>query len=192
VAGNWFFLYGDSLVAKKYFAKDALGNYQLAARWAAALPGTVAPLLLVMFTSRSGGKQGQALSDQRILLTLYAIGLACGAAGIIVLREFLIKLLCGHDNPDASGMLMPYTVTMTFVGLNQAIALWSLASRWYKLTACYGAFGLAYWLALLSLGHTPATLLHVMPIGTCAAFAVLVVAWLWTVQNQPSALGAKS
>ena len=191
VAGNWFFLSGDTLVAKKYFPGPNLDAYGVAGSWAVALPGTIAPLLLVMFTSRSGGKEGQALSDQRILLCLYAIGLACGAAGIISLRSFLVGLLCGKEHPEAvpvaSAMVVPYTTAMAFVGLNQAIGLWSLASRWYKLTACYGALGLTYWLALLLLGHTPTALLHVMPIGTGAAFAVLVIAWLLSVRSQPSA-----
>jgi O-antigen/teichoic acid export membrane protein len=183
VAGNWFFLNGDSLVSNKYFLGDDLGAYQVAARWGLALPGTVAPLLLVMFASRSGGKEAHALSDQRILLGLYTVGLACGAAGLVLLREFLVKIICGHPNPEAAAMLIPYTITMAFVGLNQAIGLWSLASRWFKLTSLHGALGLIYWLALMLLGHTPAQLLHIMPLGAGAAFCILLVCWLWTAQH---------
>lgn len=196
VAGNWFFLSSDTLVAKKYFPGPNLDAYGVAGSWAVALPGTIAPLLLVMFTSRSSGREAQARSDQQILLCLYGVGLACGAAGIITLRTFLVKLLCGHDHPEAvpvaSAMVIPYTIGMAFVGLNQAIGLWSLASRWYKLTACYGALGLTYWLALLFMGHTPTTLLHVMPVGTSAAFAILLVAWLLTLRSQPSSTPAAS
>lgn len=184
VAGNYFFLSGDTMVAQKYFSGDALGDYQYAARWAIALPLTIAPLLLVMFTSRSGGKEGQALSDQRILLSLYATGLACGAVGIITLRNFLVEIISGHPNPPAAGMLIPYTVTMTFVGLGQAIAMWSLASRWFRLAIFYGAFGLLYWLTLMLLGHTPATLLQIMPLGAGAAFCLLLMLWLLTVRHR--------
>jgi len=184
VAGNWFFLYGDALVAQKYFPGDDLGAYQVAARWGLALPLTVAPLLQVMFTSRSGSKVGQALSDQRILLSLYVVGLGCGTAGLIVFRDFWAKILCGHPNPQAAGMLIPFTVTMAFVGLGQAIAMWSLASRWFKLAMFYGALGLIYWLTLMLLGHTPATLLQVMPLGAGAAFCLLLVLWLLTVRHQ--------
>lgn len=192
VGGNWFFLYGDALVAHKYFPGDDLGAYQVAVRWGLALPLTIAPLLLVMFTSRSGGKEGQALSDQRILLSLYAVGLGCGAAGIILFRNFLVEIICGHPeseaarifNSQAAGMLIPYTITMTFVGLGQAVAMWSLASRWFKLAMFYGAFGLIYWLALMLLGHTPATLLQIMPLGAGAAFCLLLVLWLLTARDQ--------
>jgi len=184
VAGNWFFLSGYDLVAQRYFPGDELGSFEYAARWAVALPGAVLPLLLVMFTSRSGGKEGQALSDQRILLSLYAAGLGCGAAGLILLRNILIQKLCGHPNPEAAGMLIPFTVTMAFVGLSQAIAMWSLASRWFKMTTTYSALGLAYWLTLMQMGRTPAKMLHIMPFGTGAALCVLLVAWLLTLRHQ--------
>lgn len=184
VGGNWFFLNGTDLIANKYFKGDDLGAYELAARWGLALPGTVAPLLLVMFTSRSGGKEGEALSDQRILMCLYAIGLSCGAAGLILFRGLLVKILCGHPNPQAASMLVSYAITMAFVGLNQSIAIWSLASRWFKLTILYGALGLAYWLTLLQQGHTPAKMLEIMPIATGAAFCMMLVAWLLTARNQ--------
>jgi O-antigen/teichoic acid export membrane protein len=180
VAGTWFFLWGTDLVANKYFPGDVLGSYEYVARWGLALPGTLNPLLMVMFTSRSGGKEGQALSDQRILLCLYATGLACGAAGLIVLREFLIKIICGHPNPPAASMMIPFTITMVFVGLSQAIAMWSLASRWFKLAGLYGALGLIYWLTLMSLGHTPPLLLHLMPTAAATAFGILCVSWLLT------------
>jgi O-antigen/teichoic acid export membrane protein len=197
VAGNWFFL-GDSLAAQRYFPGDALGAYQVAARWALNLPSTVAPLLLVMFSSRSGGKEGQALSDQRILLCLYAVGLGCGAAAIILLRHFLVEFICGLPtttataafNSEAARMLIPYTITMAFVGMSQAIGLWSLASRWFKVAMVYGALGLIYWLTLMSIGRTPGQLLHVMPIGTSAAFCVLLVAWLLAARRPSSGKAA--
>jgi O-antigen/teichoic acid export membrane protein len=190
VAGNYFFLNGDSLVSQKYFLPDSLGDYQYAARWAVALPLTIAPLLLVMFTSRSGGKEGHARSDQRVLLTLYATGLACGAAAIIMLRQFLVKIISGHPNPHAAAMLIPYTVTMAFVGLNQAIGLWSLASRWFKLAMAYGTFGLIYWLALMLRGHTPEALLQIMPVGAGTAFFVLLAGWLLTLRSQATSIPA--
>jgi hypothetical protein len=187
VAGNLFFLQGDSMVAQKYFSGNDLGDYQYAARWATNLPVTVLPLLLVMFASRSGGKHGQALSDQRILLVLYAVGMACGCGSIIALRGFLVRIISGHPNPHAASMLIPLTLTMTFVGLGQAIAMWSLASRWFRLAIVYGAFGLTYWLTLMVLGHTPDELLHVMPIGAGTAFCLLLLAWLWTFRSKAPA-----
>jgi hypothetical protein len=192
VGGSYFFLYGDALVAHKFFPGADLGAYELAARWGLAVPLTIAPLLLVMFTSRSGGKEEQALSDQRILLSLYAVGLGCGAAGIILLRNYLVEIICGHPesnaarifNSQAADMLIPYTIAMVFVGLGQAVAMWGLASRWFKLTVLYGALGLAYWLILLQQGHTPAKMLEIMPLATGAAFCLLLVAWLLTLRSQ--------
>lgn len=186
VAGNYFFLQGDSMVAQKFFPPNDLGEYLYANKWAVALPLTVAPLLLVMFTSRSGGNGEHASSDQRILLSLYTVGMICGAGSIIVLRSFLIRILAHHDNPHAASMLIPYTVTMTFVGLGQAIAMWSLASRWFRLAIVYGAFGLIYWITLLLLGHTPETLLRIMPIGTGATFFTLLAGWLLTFRSRAS------
>jgi hypothetical protein len=72
---------------------------------------------------------------------------------------------------------------MGFVGLGQAIAMWSLASRWFKLAIFYGVFGVIYWLALMLLGHTPATLLQVMPLGAGGAFCLLLILWFLTVRN---------
>ena len=54
----------------------------------------------------------------------------------------------------------------------------------------YGALGLAYWLAIMLLGHTPAQLLHIMPLGTGAAFGVLLVAWLLALRQKAPAVAA--
>lgn len=183
VAGNWFFLNSQELVAKKFFTNEDLDAYEFAARWCLALPGTVLPLLLVMFSSRSSGKSsGQ--SDQRILLGLYAAGLSAGAIGIIALRGVLVRLISGKPHPQAVAMIVPFTIAMTFAGLSQAIGLWSLGSRWLKTALLYGLLGLGYWIMLLLTGHTPDTLLRAMPLGTGAAFIVLLTAWFAGLRGQ--------
>jgi O-antigen/teichoic acid export membrane protein len=178
VGGNWFFLNGDALVSQKYFVGDDLGAYQAVAKWGVALPGAVAPLLLVVFTSRSSGRHAQAVADQKILLTLYSAGLAFGALMMILLRGVLIKILIG-PNPQAASMMIPYVITMALVGMGQAIAMWALASRWFKLSALYGALGLVYWLLLIEFGRTPNELLGVMPYGAGGAFVILLAWWLY-------------
>ena len=185
VAGNWFFLFSEELVAKKYFTKEELDAYEFAARWGLALPGTVLPLLLVMFSSRSGGVKGR--SDQRILLGLYAAGLSCGAAAIILFRETLVRVISGKANTQAAAMLIPFTIAMTFAGLSQAISLWSLSGRWLKMALLYGGLGVVYWAALLMTGTTPGALLRVMPLGTGAAFCVLLTAWLLASRREAEA-----
>ncbi len=191
VAGNWFFLNSEELVAKKYFAPGQLDSYEFAARWGLALPGTVLPLLLVMFSSRSSGKKdGSGHADQKVLLGLYATGLGIGAAAIILLREVLVRVISGNANPEASAMMVPFTITMTFAGLAQAISLWSLSGRWLKMAALYGVLGLIYWAVLLVFGHTPDALLRLMPFGTGAAFLILLAAWLLTVRREAPACPA--
>jgi O-antigen/teichoic acid export membrane protein len=184
VGGTYFFTTGDGLVAKRYFTGDENGAYQAAARLARAIPQTVGPLLMVMFTSRSGSKEGSAISDQRILLSLYALGLACGAVGVVLFRGPFIKFMLKTYNPQAAAMLIPYSMTMVLIGLNQAIGMWSLANRWLKMAMIYGALGLTYWLTLFSLGKTPMALLHTMPFAAGAAFCVLCASWLLTLRRE--------
>jgi O-antigen/teichoic acid export membrane protein len=184
VGGTFFFTTGDGLVAQRYFSGNDLGAYQGAARFGRAIPATVGPLLMVMFTSRSGNKEGAAIADQRILLGLYAAGLACGAIGLVIFRRLFVKFIFGTDNAEAAEMIIPFSITMTLVGLNQAIGMWSLANRWLNIAVVYGTLGLSYWAVLLMTGRTPTALLHAMPIGAGAAFCVLCGAWLLKLRRQ--------
>ncbi len=109
-------------------------------------------------------------------LGLYAAGLLVGAVSLLVLRNFCAQLL--KAGPEMAAMLGRLALTMVFAGLLQALGTWALASRWLKLSMLYGVLGLAYWLTLLGLGHTPAALLGLMPATAGAAFAVLFVFWL--------------
>ncbi len=186
VAGTYFLTTGDGLVAKRYFTGHDNGAYQAAARLGRAIPQSVGPLLMVMFTSRSGSKEGAALSDQRILLILYALGLGCGAAGLILFRGLFVKFMLKTYNPEAAAMVIPYSITMVLIGLNQAIGMWSLANRWLKMAMIYGAFGLTYWLTLLFLGTTPKALLQTMPVVAGGVFCVLCVTWLVALRQEPA------
>jgi hypothetical protein len=176
--GGYFFTQGDLLVMQRNFSGADCDAYALAERLAAALPMTVAPLLTVLFTSRSGTRSGNVVIEQLKLLGLYVGGLAFGAGALFVLRNFCVRLILGRSSPEASAMIGQLAVTMAFVGLLQAIALWSLASRWAKISLLYGALGLIYWVTLMNLGKTPAILLQVMPVAAGLAFAALFVAWL--------------
>jgi hypothetical protein len=186
VGGVWFFLQGDSLVAERYFSPSDNKAYQAAGALGRAIPATVTPLLLVMFTSRSGSREGPAGTDQRILLGLFAVGLACGAAGLIVFKDLWVRIIFGQPNPLAAHMIIPFSITMVFGGLAQAIGLWSLASRWLKLAIIYGILGFAYWLTLLTIGHTPDLLLRIMPLAAAIAFGLLCGAWLLALRRKSS------
>jgi len=178
VAGNWCFASGDMLAAKLWkFPGDAFASYTAAGQYARAVPGAVGPLLSVFFTSRSGRPSDQSARDQKVLLALYGAGLACGAGALIVLGVPLLKILGKYD--PVSALLLPrFAFAMALVGLNQALATWSLASRWFKVALLYGALGLAYWLVLLAFGSSPDNLLRVMLISSSVAFLVLCSAWL--------------
>ena len=187
VAGNFCFFQGDYLVANKFFAKEELDAYAAAGILARALPITVAPLLVVLFTSRSGQRAGGIVAEQFKLFGLSGLALVFGAICLFVLRAFCLKIL-GKYTPQAAEMVGPFAATMVFVGLLQALALWALASRWLKISLLYGALGLTYWLTLLGTGKTPAALLQTMPIAAGVAFGILFFVWLVTMkQHKPCA-----
>jgi hypothetical protein len=176
VAGNFCFFQGDYLVANKFFAKEELDAYAAAGILARALPMTIAPLLMVLFTSRSAQRAGGIMAEQLKLFGLSGLALVFGAICLFVLRAFFLKIL-GKYTPQAAGMVSPFAVTMVFVGLLQLLAYWALASRWQKTSLLYGGLGLAYWLALLVLGKTPAALLQTMFTAAGTALAILFIVW---------------
>lgn len=178
VIGGSFFFQADQLIAQKYFSENDIGTYSAAGKLSQSLIMVVGPLLTVLFTSRSGHKSGNALTDQKILLMLYGGGLLCGAAGILFFRHLLVRWLVNSDSPRVSEMMIPYTISMGFFGLSQAIGMWSLASRWFRLAIVYGVLGLAYFLLLLALGKTPEQLLTIMPYISATCFVVLCIGWL--------------
>jgi len=177
VGGGYCFMQGDLLVAQRYFAGEELGTYSAAGLLGRALPMVVAPMLTVLFTSRSGHRAGGALREQLRLLGLYSAGLGFGVVGLLVLRGFFVVLIFGKPAPEAADMVGAFAVTMALVGLIQALGMWALASRWFKVALLYGGLGLAYWLVLFALGKTPEAMLRVMPWSAAAAFVVLFIAW---------------
>ena len=181
--GGFFFLQGDQLVSQRYFAPANRDAYAAAERLAVALPMTVGPLLVVLFTHRSGNRSGDNLREQSKLLGLYLAGLIGGAIALIVLKTFLLKLL-GRNTAEACATINPLAVTMVFIGLLQAFATWALASRWLKMSLLYGGLGLAYWVALLCLGKTPAALLTVMPVAASLASGLIFFVWFLDVRRK--------
>jgi O-antigen/teichoic acid export membrane protein len=186
LVGGYCFAPGDLLVAQRHFAGEELGGYSAAGLLARAPAMVVLPLLTVLFTSRSGRQGIQTAEDQKVLLGLYAAGLGCGALGVILLRDLFGRMFSHQFTPEASAMVIRFTLAMFFVGLIQAIGIWSLASRWYKLTMLYGGLGLAYWLMLLAVGTTPERLLQAMPLGAGVAFLILVPVWLLVTRRAKS------
>ncbi len=187
VGGGFFFTQGDLLVMQHYFTGSERDAYVTAERLAVALPMTVGPLLTVLFTSRSGDRAGNIVREQFKLLGLYTIGLMAGAAGLLLLRDFCVRLILGKSSPDAAAMIGQLVTTMIFVGLLQALALWALASRWQKISLLYGVLGLGYWLTILILGKSPAALLQTMPVAAGIAFGILFCLWVVTIRQHKSA-----
>ena len=187
VFGSYCFSQADQLVANKYFAenaKEAMDAYSAAALLARALPTTAGPLLVVLFTHRSGRHHADGLSEQMKLFGFYALGLISGAIMLYLLRDFCLHIL--HRNtPLAADMVGRLAMTMVFSGLIQALATWSLASRWLKVAVLYGVLGAGYWITLLIVGKTPEGLLHAMPLTLGTALAIMFVIWLITMRRQP-------
>jgi O-antigen/teichoic acid export membrane protein len=192
VVGAYCFTQGDLLVAQRYFSGRDLGLYTAAGLLGRALPMVVGPMLTVLFTSRSGHKTDHALREQLKLLGLYAIGLAAGAAGLLLLRDFWVRLIFGEYTPEAAAMVSRLAITMAFVGLMQAVGTWALASRWLKVALLYGASGLTYWLVLLAWGKSPTVLLRLMPVAAGVAFGVVFVSWLAAMRTSHSRKGPGS
>jgi len=182
VGGQFFFMQGDLLVAKKFFTGADNDAYNCAERLAVALLYAVTPLLTVLFTSRSGARAGNIVSEQLMLLGLYALALLFGAGVLFLLRGLCVKIILGRPSPEAEAMIARLAITMVFVGLLQALALWSLASRWLRISVFYGMLGLFYWATLLWRGKTPSDLLHVMPVAAGMAFGILCLFWLATLR----------
>jgi hypothetical protein len=184
VVGNYCFLQGDLLVAKKFLEKADNDAYNCAKSLAVALPNTVAPLLIVLFTSRSGERHRDALGPQLRLLALYVVGLLTGAGMLWLVRGLCVKTILGHHSPIAEGMIWPLSSTMVVVGLLLALAQWSLASRWSRVTLLFGGLGIAYWLFLMvweqvgGPGPSGTRLLSVMPVAALMSLAVLFGFWL--------------
>ena len=182
VVGNFCFFQGDWLVANKFFSGAEYDAYTAAGILARSLPQTVAPLLLVLFTSRSGERKGGKLEEQLKLGALSGIGLIVGAMGLFIFRMLFLKLLNKYT-PEAAAMVGQFAAIMVLVGLLQSLAYWALASRWLKISIFYGALGIGYWLTLLVVGKTPAMLLQTMLIAAGTAFALLLITWLVTMQR---------
>lgn len=177
--GSNFLNQGDTLVSQKYFSDADRDAYSAAEKLAVALVTGAGPLLTVLFTHRSRRQHhhGDELSDQLKLLGLYAVALILGASCLYLLRGFCLQLL-HRKTPEAVAMIGQLSITMVFVGLIQALAMWSLASRWIKISLLYGFLGIGYWGLLLTVGRTPADLLRVMPWAAGIAFVVLFVFWV--------------
>jgi O-antigen/teichoic acid export membrane protein len=187
VGGSYCFMQGDLLVAKRYFSGPDLDAYSAAGLLARSLLMTAGPLLTVLFTHRSGESDGGSLREHLKLLGLYAASLVGGAVSLYLLRNLFLNILA-RNNPAAAGMITPFIIAMVFIGLLQALAMWALASRWLKISMLYGGLGVAYWIALLWLGKTPAELLHAMPVAAAIALGTLLVFWLTTMRRHKSAL----
>jgi hypothetical protein len=177
VFGTFCFNQCDLLVANKFFSKEEIDAYGSAGVLARALLSVATPLLIVLYTHRSSRRQGDDAREQLKVLAIYALGLLVGAAGILALGKIGLMIL-GRDTPAADGMIVWLTLTMVFVGLVQALAMWALASRWSKVSLLYGGLGGIYWLVLLCFGNSPTALLHTMPVAAGAAFFILLFFWM--------------
>jgi O-antigen/teichoic acid export membrane protein len=196
VGAQWCFTQSDMQVVGNFFAGADKDAYYGAVRIASALHLAVSPLLIVLFTARSGERAGKSLAGPLGLLVLYAAGLAFGALVLFFARDVCIQFMFKRPFPEASAMIGPLAITMIFVGLIQALGMWALASHWLKMGVLFGALGLGYWGILLGVarqatpanGHLPpAVLLKLMPSAAAAGFAIMLVVWVVTLRRSRTA-----
>lgn len=138
VVGNYCFQQGDYLVASKFFATGDRDNYVAAGILARALWIAVAPMLTVLFTSRSGERAGGIVSEQLKLIGLSGLALAFGAICLYVLRVFCLKIL-GRYTPEAAAMIAPFAVAMVLSDCSRRwrSGHWPAAGRKFpRSTAC--------------------------------------------------------
>jgi O-antigen/teichoic acid export membrane protein len=174
VGGTFLFNQGDVLVVTRNIPA-ALGVYSAAQKLAVALPLAVGPLLIVLFSHRSSQTARSAVREQFRLLALYTVTLLFGALCLYLLRDLCVRILGGK--PAATALVGRLALTMVFVGLNQSLGMWALASRWFRVSLLYGALGLGYWLTLLVFAHDVDTLLTIMPVAAALAFVILLPIW---------------
>ena len=178
VIGSYCFTQGDLLVMQHYFSGGERDTYATAERLAFALPTTVGPLLTVLFTSRSSERSGNMVREQFKLLGLYVVGLATGAAGLFLLRDFCVKLILGAPSPAAAEMIgqarchhgVCRSVTSPrHLGAGQPLDKNFVVLRraWNRLLA-----------GVVFPGKSPAALLQTMPIAAGLAFGALFLVWL--------------
>jgi hypothetical protein len=190
VLGNFCFFQGDLLIGKRYFGTSPLWDgYTATGTLARALPQTVAPMLAVLFTSRSGHRRGGVVGGQLKLMGLSGAALVFGAICLLVVRSVALKMV-GKDTPEAEAMILPYSIAMVFIGLLQGLAFWALASRWSRVTLLHGVLGVGFWITLLAVGHTPTAMLHAMPITAGIALAIFLFFWLVTMRRHHPATQA--
>jgi hypothetical protein len=192
VGAQWCFTQSDMQVVGNFFSGPDKDAYYGAVRIASALHLAVSPLLIVLFTARSGERAGKSLAGPLSLLLLYAVGLAAGATVLYFTRDLCIQFMFKRPFPEASAMIGPLAITMIFVGLIQALGMWALASHWLKTGVLFGALGLGYWGTLLGVarqatpanGHlSPAVLLKLMPSAAAIGFVVMLVVWIVTLRR---------
>lgn len=196
VGAQWCFTQSDMQVVGNFFAGADKDAYYGAVRIASALHLAVSPLLVVLFTARSGERAGKSLAGPLGLLVLYATGLAFGALVLFFARDVCIQFMFKRPFPEASAMIGPLAITMIFVGLIQALGMWALASHWLKMGVLFGALGLGYWGILLGVarqatptnGHLPpAVLLKLMPTAAAIGFVIMLVVWIITLRRTRAA-----
>jgi hypothetical protein len=96
-----------------------------------------------------------------------------GAGTVVLLRDDLLRLLLGAHDAGLSAMTERFALLMVPIGILQAIAIHSLASR--RTTECFvfGACALMYLAGLLAFGQTPFLMLRWMGLGAVGAIFVV-------------------
>jgi O-antigen/teichoic acid export membrane protein len=180
---NFFFTFGDQLVAQRSMDGNTLGLYVAAGLLGRSVVLGSMPLLIVYFTQRSSTKRSGGRSNS--LLVVYLAMLVTGIIMLIVLRNPLLRLMLGPKKIAVLfeqkqfypmlDLLTHFSIVMLPLGVLQAVGNFYLASR--RLLECYlfGALGLGYVGLLIVYGKDPNWMITFMFGGSIASLLILAI-----------------
>lgn len=171
VGGQFLFLQSDLLVAQRHFAGPALGEYSAAGLIGRAVVFLASPVLVVLFTTRSGVARLDAASG-RLLMAYFGL-LLCGVLAVTFGNEWLCRLLLGRVEEPVRDLMPPFARAMLGIGLLQAAGAYLLASRRLAWCLAYGILAVGYAGILMWYGGTGPQLVRLMQTCGFGGLAVL-------------------
>lgn len=169
---SFAFTQSDVLIAQRNFPADQVAHFSGAGVFPRAMLGLAGPLLLVFYTSRSGGKNDGGVARAG-LLAFYVVTMTAGAFVIVWQKDRLISSIFGTVQPEAAALMGRFALLMVVVGLVEIYGNWALASRSFLLVYAHLAAAAAYVGAGISWGHTPENLITTLLVSSLPLAAML-------------------
>jgi len=195
VLALFLFSSADRIVAQSWFGSPTNNNlgfvnwvdidgYQTAGLLGRGLLWGTQPLLLLLFAQRSRLHHTTLASLK--FFWIYLGALLFGALLLGLLGRPLSWIFCGADYQVSAGLVPTFAMVMVPLGLLQALAIFSLASRRYPECFVLGVSSVAYLILLYNVGRRPELMLAYMFGGAlCSLMMVLFVGVVRWGRQQP-------